>query len=333
MVETIKVPSDLTREHKSAYLEHQVGLLMEDYFRRWIIRHAAGKSMSDPTWSYIPIGWSSIAYRYRLISRPLRKYLGLDSILYRRLNKVAALACAGRDRVFTVCQHADGVEFHRRVRVPGNMLVFSCGGTGHVPLPLLCDKRDHPATERTVLVSFQGAIETPKPYPARVAMAKEFCGRAGVVVVDTAGKGTGHPDYIELMARSVFCLCPRGFGRTSFRLMEAMHAGCVPVYIHSGDPWLPYQDIVRWSEFCVLVDYRSITGLYEYLGALSPRVVATMARRAKEVASRYFDLEFASQYVDSTLNRFCQLSKGEVESLAAQLRTQQEPDAFPIKRT
>ena len=51
--------------------------------------------------------------------------------------------------------------------------------------------------------------------------------------------------FVELMSRSVFALCPRGYGRTSYRMYEALQLGCIPVYIHD-EPWLPYADELDW---------------------------------------------------------------------------------------
>lgn len=324
-IHSIPLPSDLIRESADRYLEHQSGLLLEDHFRRWIRERPAGAP--EEGWDYLPAGWTALESRYRALPRPLRKYLGLGKFLYNRLNRVVRRTCLRRRRVFTVCQHARGVEIDRRVHCPANLLVFSSGGTGHIPLPLLCDKREHPAIERTLIASFQGVVRHPRnDYPWRDAMAREFAGRPGVEVVDTAGEGTGRKDYLELLARSRFCLCPRGYGRTSFRLMEAMHAGCVPVYIHAGDPWLPYQDLLDWSEFCVLVDYRRIDGLYACLAALPPERVARMARRAKQVADEYFTLDFVSRYVVSKLEEYAGAEVADIIRATGDLRVQRSKD-------
>ena len=40
-----------------------------------------------------------------------------------------------------------------------------------------------------------------------------------------------------------FSLCPRGFGRTSFRLAETVGAGRVPVFVYSDQLWVPYRDL------------------------------------------------------------------------------------------
>jgi hypothetical protein len=42
--------------------------------------------------------------------------------------------------------------------------------------------------------------------------------------------------YIEIMRRSSFVLCPRGYGSSSYRLFEALKMGRVPVVL--SDAWI-----------------------------------------------------------------------------------------------
>ncbi|MCU0793391.1 MAG: hypothetical protein MUE42_11220, partial [Opitutaceae bacterium] len=138
-----RVPRDLMREGGRTYLDHQTGLWFEDYFRRFVSDGKCDDAANESgVWTYLPIGWTALEARYRELPRFARRYLGLHSWLYRRVGRVATGCCLEHEKVFTVCQHARGVEIDRRVRKPENLLVFSCGGNGHVPLPLICDKRD-----------------------------------------------------------------------------------------------------------------------------------------------------------------------------------------------
>ena len=42
------------------------------------------------------------------------------------------------------------------------------------------------------------------------------------------------------MCDSYFSLCPRGYGRTSYRLAESIQLGRVPVVLYSDVLWVPY---------------------------------------------------------------------------------------------
>jgi hypothetical protein len=48
-------------------------------------------------------------------------------------------------------------------------------------------------------------------------------------------------EYCNILARSVFALCPRGYGRSSFRIQESIQQGAIPVYI-SDEFVLPYNE-------------------------------------------------------------------------------------------
>jgi hypothetical protein len=85
------------------------------------------------------------------------------------------------------------------------------------------------------------------------------------------------------MADSVFALCPRGYGPTSFRLYEAMQMGCVPVYI-TDQAWLPFKDEILWDQTAVLCGIDEVAGLPERLYKMEkeePELVAAMEYNAK----------------------------------------------------
>ena len=48
------------------------------------------------------------------------------------------------------------------------------------------------------------------------------------------------PAWMDDISNTKFNLCPRGFGRTSYRMSEVIQMGRLPVYMFDDVPWLPY---------------------------------------------------------------------------------------------
>jgi hypothetical protein len=104
-----------------------------------------------------------------------------------------------------------------------------------------------------------------------------------------ARSSAGTRRFVELMCRSVFALCPRGYGRTSYRMYEAMQLGCIPVYIYD-EPWLPYTDELDWRQFAVLVPLDQAPRLHDILSSIPADQIAAMQRRIGEIYDTYFTL-------------------------------------------
>jgi hypothetical protein len=67
-------------------------------------------------------------------------------------------------------------------------------------------------------------------------LVEQFAGKKDCMVMI---KKLPLKEYCNVLARSVFALCPRGYGKSSFRIAEAIHYGAVPVYV-SDEFVFPY---------------------------------------------------------------------------------------------
>ena len=56
---------------------------------------------------------------------------------------------------------------------------------------------------------------------------------------------THEQQWQDHIARASVGMCPRGFGRTSYRLTETIQLGTVPWYVYDDVEWLPYRTL--WS--------------------------------------------------------------------------------------
>ncbi len=256
------------------------GVGIEKYFGRYASAHATDL---DSDWIYLPIYWTNNYVREKFAALPVAQY-ALDSL-------------DERERYFTIVQCDDGIY----EQLPSNVLVFGAGGVGDIPIPLLCDPHPIPAeVKRDHVASFLGHVECGGPEGApgelprsswnpdgagatlRRALMIAFAGRVEFHIEDRRGERFADAEaFRKMAARSHFSLAPRGYGLTSFRLYEVMGLGSIPVYIYN-EPWLPYADVLDWSEFAVLCPADDIEELPERLLQISPKwrrtAVDTIAR-------------------------------------------------------
>jgi len=143
-----------------------------------------------------------------------------------------------------------------------NILTLSAGGYGHVPIPLF-PKRPRkgdsvpaglaPMAQRKYLTSYVGSIgHAPHAMRQRmVALVESTATELGFLAVPQY-KG---PAWRHVMVDSRTCLAPRGFGRTSYHLIECIQAGLIPIQVYTDVPWVPYQSLFeRDIGFVVQVD-------------------------------------------------------------------------------
>lgn len=92
--------------------------------------------------------------------------------------------------------------------------------------------------------------------------------------------------YSQHMKSSKFCICPMGYEVNSPRIVEAIYYECVPVII-ADNFVLPFDDVLDWSAFSVVVAEKDIHDLKNILLRVSPRRYGFMHENVKRV-QRHF---------------------------------------------
>lgn len=194
------------------------------------------------------------------------------------------------EKYFVVCTHDDAPT----EELPPDTIVFSAGGNSSridVPIPLTCGPHDGPGDYlRTIPVSFVGSIT----HPIRHTMVRSLQGKHGIFINAAEWKPEVPVDRIDLFKsvtqRSIFSLCPRGYGATSYRLYESMQLGAIPVYV-SDKHLLPWSDVIDWSEFCVIVSPGDMQNITQMTLGISASKVRKMQDTLSKVWESYFSIE------------------------------------------
>ena len=97
----------------------------------------------------------------------------------------------------------------------------------------------------------------------------------------------GEWSYSDMLFQSKFALLPRACGfALSYRMIECMNAGCVPVIISDGYV-LPFHDVLDYGRFAISVPENQIDGLRDILEARLGDVDALQAE-AHQAYLTYF---------------------------------------------
>jgi hypothetical protein len=153
-------------------------------------------------------------------------------------------------------------------------------GNIHAPLP------------KTVVASFRGVDS----HPCRQALARLHDGRELICELVDRQAHSGKIDataaktdaaFTDLLARSIFAFVPRGDALFSYRLLEALSFGCIPIVLADG--WvLPFDRTVPWSDIALHVPEAEIADIPKMLQAFPFDRICAMQERVKDVYTRRF---------------------------------------------
>lgn len=93
--------------------------------------------------------------------------------------------------------------------------------------------------------------------------------------------------YQKKYYKTKFCICPGGSQVNSARIAESIHYGCVPVIL-SDYYDLPFNDILNWRKFAVILKESDVYQLKDRLKAISNEEFIALHRNLIKVQKHYF---------------------------------------------
>ncbi|CAM0879449.1 unnamed protein product [Alopecurus aequalis] len=130
-----------------------------------------------------------------------------------------------------------------------------------------------PAAKRSILAFFAGQMHG----RVRPILLQHWGGNKDVdmrIYSRLPRRITRRMNYVQHMKSSRYCICPMGYEVNSPRIVEAIYYECVPVII-ADNFVLPFDDMLDWAAFSVVVPEKDVPRLKEILvGIPESRYVA-----------------------------------------------------------
>jgi len=255
-------------------------MVFEEYFMNYFL---ANKKEVERI--YLPIMWTNFYIKKKygtLVMRDLQNWLN-------KLNR-------GK-KYFTVLQYDDGIL---QDLTGLDILIFGAGGGGKrtiaeknlgIPIPLICQPSLVSVRKKDILCSFVGTI---KNHRIRRKINDLF--GETFVIKDNTSYGV----FIDIMERSIFSLCPRGYGATSFRICESLQHGSIPIYVYNN-PWIPFTDKFDFDNIGIAVHEFEIPDLAEIVESKTETDIQRYLVNGEKIYDKYFTYEGCAKEIINML--------------------------------
>lgn len=231
---------------------------------------------------YLPIQWTS----FYLETRVNQSVSINDLQIY--LNTIPT-----NKKYFTLVQYDDGIVNDISHL---DLFKFASGGIGDYAIPLNCLPYVRKEIKKDIFASFIGAIKGRHKVREKMQMCTK---NLKDYVISECVNFEFFKDTLE---RSIFSLCPRGYGKTSFRINESLNLGSIPVYIYN-DPWIPFYDEIDFSKYGVLIHESELNNIDNILKSYSPDQINNLREYGNYVYKNYYAYESCYYKVLDILNK------------------------------
>lgn len=291
------------------YPPYHIGPYIEEYFFNYYINNNI-----ETERIYIPIFWTNINNN--------TYYNNSERIYFSDFLK----SLDPDKKYFTVCQHEDFRDDNNLEpnitslkNLPKDCIIFSGSGKisdkvknlksikNIISIPHVVSKIENPILnkERDIFCSFVGSMNT---HPIRKELYEKYKDDedfyfGGTELWDVSVNKEKEIEFKDIAERSVFSLCPRGNGPTSYRLYEVMQLGSIPVYIYDHK-WIPWENDIKWEDVCVFINLKEISFMKTYLRNISYNRIIEMRNEINKIYDDYFTLDGVCKTIIKKLENF-----------------------------
>lgn len=268
---TVQVPDQFRPKHPFAYPGDN-----DTEFERWFMQNYRGVENGR---TYLPVMWTA----YYCLADRNRNKSGVIASLQKFLDHLDK-----SKKYFTIVQYDDGI-LNKLDHL--DIKVFSMSGKPmDYALPLICKDHTQPLTKQITKKSIFASFIGRNTHTIRAELLK--LKQPGWVISDRVRP---MHEFCTILADSVFTLCPRGYGPTSFRTKEAMQYGSIPVYI--SDEFIEPHGI-DFNIYGVKVTPDQVKDLPRILSEIK---VIEKQQAVKEVYEKWFTFEANKLVIESNI--------------------------------
>jgi len=276
----IRVPEKFRIKHPFEYPEGNV-----HEFERWFYDTLKPIELALSDRYYLPIFWTAyhVAHNFGKDMPALVELRDFINTLNRQI------------KYFTICQYDDGTLIDFKA-LGLDVEVFGMSGPNIdyvIPLIYNAPIINTETIVPKILCNFIGR----NTHPIRNRVFDSLRGKANCYISEA---NHNKQTYFTTLARSIFTLCPRGYGQTSFRLMEALQYGSIPVYI-SDEHLIPHPNngVLFFEDYALVIQEEDIPRLFTILMNLSKNLskVSKMRENGKIAYQELYTYEATKQLI------------------------------------
>jgi hypothetical protein len=264
----INVPSEFMLNINTVYPYGNL-IIFEDWLSK--------QDMPNTEREYLPIQWTSyfVNNQYGNDKEALKKLqLYIDTL--------------PKDKKYWTCvQYDDGIL----VDVSGiDLLQFSMSKNVGIRIPLLSMPHEFKQSKgKDILVSFVGSHTHPIREHIFLISDEEYY---------ISKQPHSENEFCDIVSRSVFGLCPRGYGLSSFRIGECLQYGTIPVYI-SDEFIIPFD--IDFNKFGLIIEEKDSHKIEKVLGSIPLMSIIEKQNNIKDIYEKYYTYDGAFKEIKKYL--------------------------------